>query len=315
MRGISSIRISRRSVLAGAGSGEAARGRRIGATLATQPGVAERSFGPGPARPVIRGLDGDRVLILDDGQRVGDLSSQSGDHGVIVNPAGSSKIEVVRGPATLLYGSNAIGGLVNVISDTIPTEARQRGARRNDSRPRICGRRGGRCSETCSLGTTRWAVARVGERPPLWRCRHPEGTIDNSQSRGGFASVGLACTGEQGYFGGSYGYDNTKYGMPYVEEGQVELTPRRQMFGLCARADDLKGAFASFRVPCSVTGHINMTSSWAEEVGTQFENNTTDLNFQAKHQPMGTAHGDDRRIVPDAGVQRHRRRSAVPAGR
>ena len=63
----------------------------IGATLATQPGVAERSFGPGPSRPVIRGLDGDRVLILEDGQRVGDLSSQSGDHGVVVNPTGASR--------------------------------------------------------------------------------------------------------------------------------------------------------------------------------------------------------------------------------
>ena len=96
----------------------------IGATLATQPGLAERSFGPGPSRPVIRGLDGDRVLILDDGQRVGDLSSQSGDHGVVINPTRRCEIEVVRGPATLLYGSNAIGGLVNVISDTIPTTRR-----------------------------------------------------------------------------------------------------------------------------------------------------------------------------------------------
>ena len=68
------------TVLAGAGSREAT-GGTIGATVATQPGVAERSFGPGPSRPVIRGLDGDRVLILEDGQRVGDLSSQSGDHG------------------------------------------------------------------------------------------------------------------------------------------------------------------------------------------------------------------------------------------
>ena len=68
----------------------------LGATLQRQPGVAERSFGPGPSRPVIRGLDGDRVLILEDGQRVGDLSSQSGDHGVPVNPASASRIEVVR---------------------------------------------------------------------------------------------------------------------------------------------------------------------------------------------------------------------------
>ena len=77
-------------------------GGTLGATLQRQPGVAERSFGPGPSRPVIRGLDGDRVLILEDGQRVGDLSSQSGDHGVTLNPASAARIEVVRGPATLL---------------------------------------------------------------------------------------------------------------------------------------------------------------------------------------------------------------------
>ena len=94
----------------------------LGATLENQPGVASRSFGPAPARPVIRGLDGDRVLILQDGQRLGDLSSQSGDHGVAVNPAAAQRIEVVRGPATLLYGANAIGGLVNVITEEIPTE-------------------------------------------------------------------------------------------------------------------------------------------------------------------------------------------------
>ncbi|MEZ5287942.1 MAG: TonB-dependent receptor [Vicinamibacterales bacterium] len=94
----------------------------IGATLESQPGVNVRSLGPGPARPVIRGLDGDRVLVLQDGQRTGDVSSQSGDHGVPVNPASAQRIEVVRGPATLLYGANAIGGLVNVVTDQIPTE-------------------------------------------------------------------------------------------------------------------------------------------------------------------------------------------------
>ena len=93
----------------------------LGNTLENQPGVAARSFGPAPSRPVIRGLDGDRVQILQDGQRMGDLSSQSGDHGVTVNPASAERIEVVRGPATLLYGANAIGGLVNVITEDIPT--------------------------------------------------------------------------------------------------------------------------------------------------------------------------------------------------
>src|SRR5688500_19155015 len=88
----------------------------LGATLENQPGVASRSFGPAPSRPVVRGLDGDRVQILQDGQRMGDLSSQSGDHGVTVNPAAAERIEVVRGPATLLYVAYAIGCLVYVIN-------------------------------------------------------------------------------------------------------------------------------------------------------------------------------------------------------
>src|SRR5690606_10126246 len=94
----------------------------VAGTLQSEPGIAMRSFGAAPARPVIRGLDGDRVVVLEDGQRMGDVSSQSGDHGVPINPAAAQKIEVVRGPATLLYGANAIGGLVNVITDQVPTE-------------------------------------------------------------------------------------------------------------------------------------------------------------------------------------------------
>ena len=276
------------SVLAGADLAKQL-GGTVGATLATQPGVAERSFGPGPSRPVIRGLDGDRVLILDDGQRVGDLSSQSGDHGVVLNPTGAARIEVVRGPATLLYGSNAIGGLVNVISDTIPTT-------------RVNGVSGGMTADLGSAasevggagdvlyGNNKWAVHASGSGRRSGDVDTPDGTIANSQSRGGFGSVGVAWTGERGYFGGSYGYDNTKYGLPYVEEGQVELTPRRQMFGLRAGADNLNGAFTSFRALFGYRAYKH-DELVAGEVGTQFENNTTDFNFQAKHKPWGRLSG------------------------
>ena len=102
----------------------------LGELLKNEPGVAERSFGPGPSRPVIRGLDGDRVLILENGQRTDDLSSQSADHGVPINPLAAERVEVVRGPATLLYGANAIGGLVNVVTDVIPTKPRRADRRR-----------------------------------------------------------------------------------------------------------------------------------------------------------------------------------------
>ena len=79
-------------------------------------GVAKRAFGPGSARPIIRGFDGDRVLIMQDGIRTGTLSSQSGDHGELVNALEQDRIEIVKGPATLLYGGNAMGGTVNAIS-------------------------------------------------------------------------------------------------------------------------------------------------------------------------------------------------------
>ena len=261
----------------------------IGATLATQPGVAERSFGPGPARPIIRGLDGDRVLILEDGQRVGDVSSQSGDHGVTVNPAGSTRIEVVRGPATLLYGSNAIGGLVNVISDAIPTQ-------------RVSGTHGGATIDFGTaatdgggaadvlVGNTRWAFRASGSGRRSGNVDTPEGTIDNTQSRSGFASVGLAYTGEKGYVGGSYGYDDVKYGIPFVEDGNIQLTPRRHMVGLRAGADNLAGTFESFRVLFGARRYTHDELE-GEEVGTQFENDTTDFNAQAKHRAIGRLSG------------------------
>ncbi|HFB97604.1 MAG TPA: TonB-dependent receptor, partial [Bryobacterales bacterium] len=90
----------------------------IGETLANSPGngVAKRSFGPGSERPIIRGFDGDRVLMMQDGIRTGTLSSQSGDHGELIDVGNLDEVEIVKGPATLLYGGSAVGGVVNMIS-------------------------------------------------------------------------------------------------------------------------------------------------------------------------------------------------------
>jgi iron complex outermembrane recepter protein len=264
-------------------------GTTVGATLSTQPGVAERSMGPGASRPVIRGLDGDRVLILEDGQRVGDLSSQSSDHGVPINPASASRIEVVRGPATLLYGSNAIGGLVNVINDTIPTQpvnGAHGGAIFNFGT--AAGEAVGGADVT--WGNNKFAVHASGSGQRTGDFDTPEGEIGNSQSRSGFASVGLAWTGDRGYFGGSFGYDHTKYGIPVVEEGQTQLDPRRQSVAFRAGADRLNGPFTSFRGLFGYR-HYRHDELDGEEVVTQFENNTADVNFQAKHRPVGRLTG------------------------
>src|SRR5687767_11737969 len=88
----------------------------LGEVLETETGVAKRSFGPGSSRPVIRGFDGDRVLVLQDGVPAGGLGFQSGDHAEPVNTSTLERLEVLKGPATLLYGPNAIGGVVNAIT-------------------------------------------------------------------------------------------------------------------------------------------------------------------------------------------------------
>jgi len=92
----------------------------IGETLASQPGVTASSFGPTASRPILRGLSGERVRILVDGIGTLDLSSSDPDHQVTINPLTAERIEVLRGPSALLFGSSAIGGVVNVIDSRIP---------------------------------------------------------------------------------------------------------------------------------------------------------------------------------------------------
>ena len=97
-------------------------GSSVAQTLSNEPGMAMRFNGPAANVPVIRGLSGERILVLQDGNRAGDLSSAAADHGLSIDPLVSNRIEVVRGPASLLYGTNALGGVVNVISNDIPSE-------------------------------------------------------------------------------------------------------------------------------------------------------------------------------------------------
>lgn len=94
----------------------------IGETLRQEPGISSTFFGPGASRPIIRGLGGDRISVLDSGIGSIDASSASPDHAVAVEPATAQRIEIVRGAASLLYGSTAAGGVINVIDGRIPQE-------------------------------------------------------------------------------------------------------------------------------------------------------------------------------------------------
>ena len=97
-----------------------AKANSLGETVGRLPGVQSSYFGPGVGRPIVRGFDGARVQVLSDGLGSGDVSTVSVDHAVSIEPFLADQIEVLKGPATLLYGSGAIGGAVNVIDGRIP---------------------------------------------------------------------------------------------------------------------------------------------------------------------------------------------------
>ena len=261
----------------------------IGDTLESEPGVASRSFGPATTRPVIRGLGGDRVLILEDGQRTGDLSMQSADHAVTVNPAAAQRIEVVRGPATLLYGSNAIGGLVNVITDQILSTPLQ-GTTGNATFDAGTGASEAGAAADVRVGNGRFALVAGGGGRHSGDVKTPEGEVINSQSRSAFGSVGLSFTGAKGYFGGSYGYDDTKLGIPVVEEGILQSTPRKHSIGLRAGAHDLTGAFEAFRATATIRRYKHEELE-GEEVGTAFKNDTTEFELIGNHRTFGRMKG------------------------
>ncbi len=261
----------------------------IGATLQAEPGVTMRSLGPGPARPVIRGLDGDRVLVMQDGQRMGDLSSQSGDHGVPVNPASAQRIEVVRGPATLLYGANAIGGLVNIVTDQIPTEkvTAPTGSFTfnlgSNSTP------AGAAGDV-HIGNGRFAMHFGGGGQRADSYFTPDGEVANSQSRSGFVNVGGGYTGDKNYAGFSYGYDDTKYGVPVLEEGQISLTPRRHAFSARTGGQGIDGLLTSYRATLGVRRYQHSELE-GTDVGTTFKNNTVEGEVLLSHKPAGRLAG------------------------
>jgi iron complex outermembrane receptor protein len=261
----------------------------LGETLDSQPGVAARSLGPAPSRPVIRGLSGDRVLILQDGQRMGDLSSSSGDHGVTVNPAGAERIEVVRGPATLLYGANAIGGLVNIITEEIPTRP-FKGADGNFTFDLGSAATDTGGAGAVHVGNGRFALHAGGGGRRSTDVGTPEGDIANSQSRSGFGSVGLSWTGSKGYLGGSYAYDDTRYGIPLVQDGQVQLTPRKHAVSVRGGARELQGAIESYRATLALRRYRHDELE-AGEVATAFSNDTTELELMASHRPVARLTG------------------------
>lgn len=187
----------------------------LGDVLENEAGVSKRSFGPGNTRPVVRGFDGDRVLIMEDGMRTGTLSYQSGDHGEPIDVNKLERLEVVRGPATLLYGSSAIGGVVNAVS-------RHEGFREHTHegvRGYLTGVGGsnnglGGGSAGFEFGTKQWQFWASGGGQRTGDYHTPIGKLLNSQTRIGQTDAGLGRYGEKGFLSFNYSFTDSRYGIP-----------------------------------------------------------------------------------------------------
>ena len=200
----------------------------LGDALEGTPGVAKRSFGPGNSRPVIRGFDGDRVLIMQDGITTGSLSSQSGDHGELMDTLNLDRLEVVKGPATLLYGSNAIGGVVNAIST--------HGEVHEHVHRGLSGYVTGTGGSTNGLGGgaagfqygfKNWQIWGDGAGRHTSDYSTPAGEVLNSFTQNASGSGGIGYTSEHAFLRLGAGYEQTRYGIPPTEDELVTLHLRR----------------------------------------------------------------------------------------
>lgn len=277
-----------------------ARGATMADALAGQPGIAIRSFGAGSARPIIRGFDGDRVLIMKDGVRTGDLSSQSGDHGVAVDPAGLERLEVVRGPATLLFGSNAIGGVVNAIT---PQEA----FRQTPFKGILGGvsldagsanaQAGGNASVQYGRGS--WTVWAGGGARRTGDYDTPVGTIENSKSEIGSGRVGVAWAGTRGFWGVGGDLERQRFGVPFAgefhghhdeaggggDELNIDIRSRRRNVRIDAGVRHLAGFVENLKFVLDATRYTHEeieVEGGSETIGTEFRNRTTSLRVEAE---------------------------------
>ena len=231
----------------------------LGELLENEPGVAKRSFGPGSSRPIIRGFDNDRVLLMQDGVRSGDLSSQSGDHGVSIDPAALGRVEILKGPATLLYGSNAIGGVVNAISphqafyENPPAELR---GQLNADLGSTNEQAGGNANFQVGNGKIMAWFGGGGRRTSEYIT--PEGTVENSQTEQMNGRAGLGWFGDRDYISVSYEIEDGTYGIPFAgelhghheeeeeeeeEEPLIDIDQRRQVVRVEGGLRNLQGRF------------------------------------------------------------------------
>ena len=298
-----------------------AKANSLGETVNKLPGVQSSYFGPGVGRPIVRGFDGARVQVVSDGLGSGDVSTVSVDHAVSIEPFLADQIEVLKGPATLLYGSGAIGGAVNVIDGRVPEavtaqplqgRAELRAGSVNDERTGMVRLDGTSASgnlvfhfdalhretgdvEIPGQPESAWLMAEHGETPDSAEA----GRLPNSFVRTDSGALGVSWVGTRGFVGMGYSLFNARYGIPGGGHAHAEEVPPGEpeadahgdgvSINMDQRRTELRaglndvGLFPSLRVKVAHTEYTH-TEYEGDAVGTVFDNDSIEARVELVHQ-------------------------------
>ncbi len=275
----------------------------LGETLAREPGVSSTFFGPGASRPLIRGQGGERIRVLNDGIGNFDVSTTSVDHVVAADPLSAERIEIVRGPAALLYGDAASGGVVNVIEGRIP-------------RSPVSGVEGEALGFYGSNADALNATAEIDWSPSTRVALHADvfareqsdyrsgsgALVPNSALQSSGAAAGGSWFSESGFVGGNVSSFGSRYEIP----GDVVFIDAEQVRGDLAAEYKLKLlGLSSVRVRAGYADYDHREIDNAGVVATTFANREFEGRIDFRHRPIG-------RLTGAFGVQlRDRRFEAV----
>lgn len=307
----------------------------LGETLNGIPGVSATQFGPNASRPVIRGLDGERVRIMQNGLGILDASSLSFDHAVGVDPLIIEQIDVVRGPAALLYGGSAMGGVVNAIDHRIPKEqldgvtgraetrfggpdnARNGAAVIDVGNGRIAIHADAYTRKTSDLDIPGYAVSRRKSAQANGPARENRGKLVNSSADGDGGALGAALTFDNGYIGTSFSTLNNNYGV--VAEENVRIDMQSNRWDIASELTDLSGLINRVKLRIAHTDYEHRELKGGE-VGTTFKNRGIEGSVEVGHKAIGElngvvgyqfnntnfeALGGDEAFVPGVNTQNH----------
>jgi iron complex outermembrane receptor protein len=277
----------------------------LGDTLNGIPGVSATSFGPNSSRPVIRGLDAERVRIMQNGIGILDASSLSFDHAVSLDPLVIEQIEVIRGPAALLYGGSAVGGVVNAIDHRIPTEKLEGIAGRAeasvggaDSQNNLAGvvdigngkiavHADAYTRKTSDLDIPGFAVSSRKNRVD-GTTRDNRGRLVNSNASSEGGALGASLTFDDGYAGISYSGFRNNYGT--VADPAVRADMQSDRWDFASEIRELGNVIERIKFKLAHTDYQHQEIE-SGAVGTTFKNRGLEGSFEAGHASIGNMKG------------------------